>query len=164
MDPEASNPEDPDKQPDASDEGKMRLITEVWDELSDEEKIEWLDNFLKVAEEQWDDISKHPDIAGPVEDLREVAMQMKQSFAEEEQAVEELLQTQADAAEKQAQLHVVMAEFVKHFENLGEAEWEEMPTENRLRLMDLLNDWNHGGGREEVLSILPIEVRRRYEE
>lgn len=165
MDTEPSNADEPDKQPDdAAEEGEMTLITEVWDELSTEEKLEWLENFLKVADEQWDELSQHPEIAGPIEGMRKLALTIRQSLDEEEQIVEQLLQSEADAADGQAQLHLAMAEFMKKFENLGDAEWDEMPTEKRLKLMDLINDWNHGGGREEVLSILPREIRRRYEE
>jgi hypothetical protein len=144
------------------DEDRMVLITDVWQELSDEEKSEWLENFLRVADEQWEEISANPELAVLVDRLRAVARDRQKLIEAEDKLTEALLQATADHADAMTLQQTVLADMMKHFENLADEDWQEMETSKRLKLMDLLTEWNNGG-REECLSQLPIEIRRRYE-
>lgn len=134
-----------------------------WDEMSRGERLEWLRGFRQNLEDHRDEIAAVPGGDEVLERLAKFAKHQDALIRLNEEAEELALQTQADEADATARLAVNMADLMQHWENFTEEQWQEIDPAERGKLMDLLNEWRNGE-RENCLSKLPIEIRRRYED
>ena len=135
---------------------------EFWNTMSGDEQIEWMQNLRSKLEEHRDEIERLPGGDGLLQRLDGITKHQEALARLEDEAQDMILQTYADEADVSTRLSMAMIELMRHLENLTDEQWQEMPPEKRGNAVDLLNQWNNGQ-REEVLSQLPIEIRRRYE-
>ena len=135
---------------------------EFWNGMSGEEQAEWVRNLRSKLEEHRDDVARIPGGDALLQRLDGITKHQETLARLEDEAQDVILQTYADEADIATRLSMAMIELMRHLENLTDEQWQEMPPEKRGNAVDLLNQWNNGE-REEVLSQLPIEIRRRYE-
>lgn len=135
---------------------------EGWSMMSHEEKREWIAGLRKTVDEHRDEFADVPEVEGYLERLERITEHQEALTRLEDEAEDLILQNHADEADASTRLIMAMAEIMTRMENFTEEDWQDLPTDSRVGLLDLLHAW-HDGQREACLSQLPIEIRRRYE-
>jgi hypothetical protein len=139
---------------------------EAWAAMTSEERAEWLLGFRKILEEHRDEIAAAAipelDVDKMIGRLSAKADRVERLARLEEELTELMLQTFADQADCEARLAVGVAETMKYWEDFTEEQWQAITPGDRIKMMDLLNEWN-GEQKEAHLAQLPIEIRRRFE-
>lgn len=149
-------------QPTVEDAEEDPEFLEFWNEMSGEEQAEWMQNLRSRLQEHRDDIARIPGGVVLLQRLDDMTKHKAILARLEDEAQDVILQTYADEADIATRLSMAMIEMMQYLKNLTDDQWQEMPPEKRGNAVDLLNQWN-SGERDEILSQLPIEIRRRYE-
>jgi hypothetical protein len=149
-------------QPTVEDAEEDPEFLEFGNEMSGEEQAEWMQNLRSRLQEHRDDIARIPGGVVLLQRLDDMTKHKEILARLEDETQDVILQTYADEADIATRLSMAKIEMMRYLENLTDDQWQEMPPEKRGNAVDLLNQWN-SGEREEILSQLPIEIRRRYE-
>lgn len=137
----------------------------AWREMSMEEQDESLERLLAVLKERRAEIkAKYPekDVEGMITDLAGRLEEQRRHTERCRETEEAWLQAVANEAEAEANLTVMLAEVMKGVENLTEEQWDALPVDIRMEMMNRLQEWERD--KERFLSQLPIEQRRKLEE
>lgn len=137
---------------------------EAWREMGMEEQDEYMDQMLAKLKEHREEIAeKFPeaDVEGAIARLSATAEERHRLTARVRETEEEWLQALANEADAEANLTVMMAAIMKDVENFTEEKWAELPVGLRTEMMNQLQEWQRD--KEEILSQLPIEERRKLE-